>query len=165
MQSTGAGGSLVHMQSHKLPMRPFDPNCEPADFVAPGEQYTRDKPQNIIYRFYGADRELIYLGRTGSDPTFRWKQHRKNSAWWPLAAFVSIERVDGDRDQLDAIEKAAIRAEHPRFNKIHTKSRSSFMVFPRDGVQAVVETFRTYLLPEDFAALVAAFKAEGDSDD
>jgi hypothetical protein len=119
-------------------------------------------PSGILYRFYGADQALLYIGITsGISPTPRWRGHCDTPAeWWQLAAFVSVVRIAGDYSDLLATEKAAIRAEKPRFNKQHTKSRSSFMVFTREGPAAVIEQFRQYLLPEDFHALATAFAVE-----
>jgi hypothetical protein len=159
----------MHMHSDDRVLRPFNPaapaTCwlHPDDYAAKRRDGTRI-PSGLIYRFYDADQDLIYIGQTTSTHTYpiRWTGHKTSSPWWGLVAYYSVDRVTTDGAELLALEKAAIRAERPRFNKQHTKSRSSFMVFACEGPSAVVEQFRTFLLPEDFAALVAAFKAEPD---
>jgi hypothetical protein len=117
---------------------------------------------DAVYRFYDAKRRLLYIGMTTSRPSSRWTWHRKNAEWWQDAAFVSVQWIlDGTAK---AVEKAAIQAEQPLHNKQHVRSRSSFMTFTRQGPEAIIEQFRTYLLPEDFAELVRAFKALPDQE-
>lgn len=147
-------------------LRPFDPTANPRSWV-PEEPPTWIKESaglhyrigaDAVYRFYDAERCLLYIGMTSSSPYMRWTDHRRTAKWWSLAAYVSIEWVVGGNAA--AVEKAAIQAERPPFNKAHMRSRSSFMVYPSRGPAAVIEQFRNYLLPEDFKALADAFKAE-----
>ncbi len=67
-----------------------------------------------VYRYYGAEGELLYIGFT-ADPYTRWRQHRRNSEWAPLAAFVRVERFAYE-DLARIAETVAIRTETPRFN-------------------------------------------------
>jgi hypothetical protein len=133
----------------------------------PDDRASRDQhgnriPNGLIYRFYNVDRELLYIGQTTSTHTYpgRWTGHRTTSPWWGLVAYYSVDRVPGDSATLATLEKAAIRSERPRFNRQYAKSIASFRVLAGEGPDAIVEQLRTHLLPEDFAALVKAFKAE-----
>lgn len=114
----------------------------------------------VIYRFYDANGELIYLGQASGDPTNRWRAHRKEAAWWCQAAFVSIAHVTPVRKDRMALERDAIRSERPRFNKQYNVPRVHLDVRLDMSPAGVVDQFRAVLLPDDFAALVAAFAAE-----
>lgn len=147
----------------------MDPSAPAKSWMHPDDSAKWDEqgnriPNGLVYRFYDADRDLLYIGQTTSNHVYpiRWDGHRK-APWWALAAHYAVERVPGDTATLLAIEKVAIQTEHPRFNKQHTRSRSSFMVFTTEGPESVIEQFRSRLLPKDFANLVAAFKAEPDN--
>jgi hypothetical protein len=117
----------------------------------------------VIYRFYDADRTLIYLGMTGGDPTSRWTRHRYRSSWWHLAAFVSVAHVTPNRTKRAELEREAIRAERPLHNKSHNEARARMDVRLDEGSASVVEQFRRTLLPADFAAVAKAFAAELDN--
>ena len=69
----------------------------------------------LLYRFYDADRQPLYIGITTGD-AFRWTQHRKRADWWPLAESVAVSTYH-THDELLVAEKAALRHEQPRFNK------------------------------------------------
>jgi len=175
LTSTPATGETSHVTIEPLTsgntslvkpeLRPFDPAGDPNSWVTEATpMWTREvngfryrTNADAVYRFYNAQRELLYIGMTTSRPSSRWTWHRKNAEWWREAAFVSVQWIlDGTAK---AVEKAAIQAEQPLYNKQHMRSRSSFMTFTRQGPEAIIEQFRTYLLPGDFAALVDAFKA------
>jgi hypothetical protein len=74
--------------------------------------------RTALYRFYGADSQLLYVG-ISNDPEYRWKSHLyRDSKWAPLVA----SRVDEwfeSRAEAEAAEVAAIKAEQPRFNGAH----------------------------------------------
>lgn len=114
----------------------------------------------ILYRFFDSDRELLYIGVTswGRNPE-RWKDHQKRSAWWNLAAFVAIEFIPYSGAGNSPIEREAIRRERPRFNVIHNRRPVYIELRLDEGPQQVVEALRYRMFPEDFAALVRAFKS------
>lgn len=109
----------------------------------------------VLYRFHG-DTDLLYVGITGTSVAARWGAHR-GSEWWPLVRSVTVEPSSPDRGEALEIERAAILAERPRFNVIHLRRLKVLSVRLDEGPDAVVAQFRRKLLPEDFAALVAAF--------
>jgi hypothetical protein len=148
-------------------MRPFNPEGSPRSWVTEktptGRQqtmgrYTFESGAAAVYRFYDFDRNLLYIGMTNGTPYMRWTVHRRTAAWWTRAAYVSIDWVlNGDAA---AIEKAAIRAERPPYNKVHNTPRARMELRLDDGPASIIGQLRATLLPEDFAALVAAFARE-----
>lgn len=67
--------------------------------------------RTALYRLYGEDGVLLYVGIT-SNPEVRWAWHRGAQAWWPLVTNKTLEWFD---DRLDAAkaEAVAIRTENP----------------------------------------------------
>jgi hypothetical protein len=149
-------------------MRPFDPRAQPRSWVAESaprwrdidSRYTSTHNADAVYRFYDANEQLLYIGMTGGSPYMRWTDHRRDSAWWSLAAYVSILWVAGGRDACAAVERAAIRAERPPYNKEHNRPRVRMELRLDTGPDGIVEQLRHVLFPDDFASLVAAFAAE-----
>lgn len=74
---------------------------------------------HALYRFYDADGVLLYIGITASVPT-RLTRHRDNKPWWTHVTRIDIEHHP-DRDTVLAAEKAAIKAERPRWNVVHNR--------------------------------------------
>jgi hypothetical protein len=99
-----------------FPLRKLDRTALVEELLLPRERRTRsDHAWPFLYRFYDANRLPLYIGITSIDAV-RWDQHRKRSAWWPLAEFVAVSVYATYDDVLDA-ERFALRAETPRFNK------------------------------------------------
>lgn len=155
--------------------RPFDPKSRPRtwlleseqpppwpeEFIVDGLRMRYDA--GVLYRFYDSTRQLLYIGIAGGDPTYRWTKHRYGSKWWHLAAYVSISHVSPINSRRRALEREAIRTERPLYNKDHLRRRVHLDVRLNEGPESVIEQFRNVLLPEDFADLVMAFKAESDA--
>lgn len=72
-----------------------------------------------LYRFYGDEGELLYIGISGRMHE-RVKQHRDSSSWFVVAASVKIEHHPNRQAALEA-EQAAIKAEHPKYNVVHNQ--------------------------------------------
>ncbi|MCD7440261.1 hypothetical protein K4B79_18780 [Streptomyces lincolnensis] len=78
---------------------------------------TPSEPQlAAVYRLYGADGELLYIGSTDYPP-IRWSQHRTSKAWWTDVAAYSITWWP-DRMQAFTEEYKAIHAENPWHNRL-----------------------------------------------
>jgi hypothetical protein len=69
----------------------------------------------IVYRYYGADGEPLYIGCT-TNPLQRLTCHMQTSRWWPWVASMEVGYFDSHADAL-AAEAAAIAAEKPRYNR------------------------------------------------
>lgn len=155
--------------------RPFDPKGRPRTWLLGSEQPPLWPEElvkgglryrchaGVLYRFYDADRQLLYIGIADGDPTYRWTKHRHGSEWWYLAAYVSVTHVSPINSRRRAAEREAIRAEQPLYNKAHLHRRVRLDVRLDQGAESVIEQFRNAMLPDDFAVLVTAFKDEPDS--
>lgn len=120
---------------------------------APVGNHFQTADVSALYRFFGDGEDLLYVGVT-TNPTNRWRSHA-HAVWWPLARFVSIEAVPPAQRLL--IEREAIASERPRFNRLGLTRHASTVIALAEGPQHVIAQFRRRLVPEDFAALVAAF--------
>jgi len=75
----------------------------------------------VLYRFFDADDGLLYVG-ISVNVWARFSQHRQDSAFFPEAATVTMQRGFASSFELLAAETAAIRAEKPRFN-VHKRQK------------------------------------------
>lgn len=76
---------------------------------------------NALYRFFGADDALLYIGIT-INPGSRWRSHSKDKPWWHEVAKVTVEQFDS-REAVEVAERAAIQAERPKYNVVHNRHR------------------------------------------
>jgi predicted GIY-YIG superfamily endonuclease len=72
-----------------------------------------------LYRYWDEGDRCIYIGITCDLPNREW-QHAKESAWWPLARAITLERHPS-RTLAEASEIAAIKAERPFCNVNHNE--------------------------------------------
>jgi len=68
-----------------------------------------------LYRFFDKAGAVIYIGSTWS-PHVRWSEHEGRD-WFPDVATVTVEHYT-DADELREAERAAIRTEQPRYNRL-----------------------------------------------
>lgn len=87
---------------------------------------------HVLYRFYSATGQLLYVGITMSPPD-RFKSHRDTKAWWAEVAGITVENYES-RGDLEKAERRAIQVERPLHNVVHNGNRK-----PR-VVQAVTQT-------------------------
>jgi hypothetical protein len=71
-----------------------------------------------LYRLYGADGALLYVGISGS-PAQRMKDHA-HKPWWVEAASASFQHYEY-RSHALAAERAAIKSERPKYNIQHNQ--------------------------------------------
>jgi len=76
------------------------------------------KGRQVVYRLYGKDGTLLYIGCTGNWPV-RVQTHRcrKTSFWWPLVHRARLTLHRSPREAAD-VEKAAIQTERPLYNLV-----------------------------------------------
>ena len=75
--------------------------------------------QNTLYRCFGEDDELLYVGIT-YDLNARIKEHRSTSSrWWPQVERIATERVSPF--EIRQREREVILSEQPKHN-IHHKT-------------------------------------------
>ena len=75
--------------------------------------------RTALYRVYDGQDTLLYIGISNDFGT-RWKQHAKVQPWWGEHRRMTVEWRDS-RPEAEAAETAAIKTEHPRFNKMHNR--------------------------------------------
>lgn len=80
-------------------------------------------PSYEVYRFFAADGAVLYIGQT-CDFLNRLRSHYTCSPWWPEVDRWTREPFDSLGDALDA-EISAIRAECPRYNRLHNAGRAA----------------------------------------
>src|SRR3954471_15615322 len=116
--------------------RPFDRH---ADW--PGWLTSEEKSWGSggLYRFYGAQRRLLYTGISRCMP-LRWSAHRTTAKWWPDVKYVAVSFFPPDcRVYADVAERASIAHEQPPYNTNH-----------RNPSRAVAKSLRRYLPPPGF---------------
>ena len=95
---------------------------------------TDQQTPHVLYRFYSAENELLYVGITVNAPA-RFAQHRAEKPWWLSVARIELEQHP-DRDTVLAAERAAIIAERPLHNVVHNTGT-------KDAPRYVAVTART----------------------
>ncbi len=73
-----------------------------------------------LYRFYGRDGALLYVGIT-LNPGKRWEKHRDEKPWWTDVTDIKLEQHPTRQAALEA-ERAAIIAEKPAHNIVHNRT-------------------------------------------
>lgn len=74
--------------------------------------------EHVLYRFYGEDGALLYVGITNSI-TSRFKWHAAMQPWWSEITSCHVEFLP-DRAALQRAEHHAIRFERPKYNVVHS---------------------------------------------
>jgi hypothetical protein len=69
---------------------------------------------HALYRFYGDDGALLYVGIT-LNPSGRFSQHRDDKPWWHEVRGITMESYP-DRESVRSAEARAIQVENPRYN-------------------------------------------------
>jgi predicted GIY-YIG superfamily endonuclease len=92
--------------------------------------------ETALYRFFGPDGELLYVGIT-KNPSVRFADHSRTYAmsWWPRAVALTVE-WHPTRTAAGRAERAAIRAEEPLHNIQHT-ARNRVPIAQRISNEAV----------------------------
>ncbi len=71
-----------------------------------------------LYRIWGEADLLLYIGISNSFGK-RWKDHAKRQPWWDEMRRLSADAWYDSRPEAEAAEEAAIKAEGPKYNKVH----------------------------------------------
>lgn len=70
-----------------------------------------------LYRLFGEGDVLLYIGISNSFGR-RWHQHEQAKPWWHKVRRQTIDWCPS-REEAEAAEEAAIKAERPRYNVVH----------------------------------------------
>lgn len=73
--------------------------------------------RHVLYRFYDATGDLLYVGLTNDIGT-RFSNHVATKSWWSEVADCRIEFLPS-REALEEAEILAIQTEMPRYNQRH----------------------------------------------
>lgn len=76
---------------------------------------TRHQGRTALYRLYGADERLLYIG-VAANPQSRWRQHAEEKAWWPNVAIREVEWFP-TRGEAENAECAEIGKHRPPENR------------------------------------------------
>ncbi|WNI20333.1 GIY-YIG nuclease family protein [Actinacidiphila sp. ITFR-21] len=129
-------GELVGMDPVHRPARPFDPH-EVWHKVVTAEE--RAIGWGGLYRFYDADRSLLYVGKTW-DYLGRFTAHRHKSQWWYQARYVALSYYLRDcTGDVRLAEIATVSWARPAFNKNFTALSPKF-----------AERLRPHVAPDPF---------------
>ena len=88
--------------------------------------FTKDDP-TAVYRFYGIDDRLLYVG-IAHDPSKRWKAHSRTK-WWARVGRKTVEWYP-NRAEAEREERRAIAAEHPLLNTAGSSSKPDKPIRP-----------------------------------
>jgi predicted GIY-YIG superfamily endonuclease len=78
----------------------------------------RKTGQTALYRIWGDEGLLLYIGISNNFGT-RWKEHAKRQPWWDEMRRLTADAWYDSRPEAEAAEEAAIKAEKPKYNKVH----------------------------------------------
>lgn len=119
------------------PARPFDPYVVWHKVLTPEE---RAIDWGGLYRFYAADRSLLYVGKSWNYVR-RFHSHRYTSQWWYQARYIALSHyLPGCTDDVRLVEMATVSWDQPAFNKNFKALSRSF-----------AERLRPHVAPDPFA--------------
>lgn len=118
--------------------------------------------RTALYRLYGADDKLLYVGIT-TEPKVRMKAHAADKSWWPEVTTREFEWF-GTREEAAKAEIDAIRAERPAHNHTHNTAAALALLpvvtdeplRPRPKVVTVDERGPAQRMAADLRALTMA---------
>lgn len=118
--------------------------------------------RTALYRFYGQDGELLYVGIT-KRLQIRWREHARNYAttWWPKVRSNTVHWYP-NRAEAGRAERQAIRTEGPLYNVLHTHrhrvplgQRASSEPFSEQRGDSLLEVLKENFTGRPFTALDA----------
>lgn len=119
----GADIAVIHVVGGQNVIRCSELACQKYLGIASNDdlQTPEPQPKTILYRLYGGDGDLLYVGISDNWPS-RMKQHKKDKHW-----FGEVERLDlqafATRSEALLSERAAIESEKPKFNVVYNGQR------------------------------------------
>lgn len=78
---------------------------------------------HVLYRFYSATGQLLYVGIT-MNPAQRFQSHRGTKDWWSDVVGITLEHYENRADLAES-EKRAIQVEHPLHNVVRAKLKAT----------------------------------------
>ncbi|WP_286255429.1 GIY-YIG nuclease family protein [Streptomyces graminofaciens] len=139
-----------------FPLRKLDRDAPTKYFQAPERthrEWESSHKFDFLYRFYDSDQQPLYIGITAGGG-IRWDQHRKHSEWWPLAEYVAVSFYQS-YEAVKVAEKAAIRSEQPRFNKLFLRGPANASLHLHGHAEDAAALLFRDAEPEFIASLAA----------
>jgi hypothetical protein len=112
------------MNQVHLPLRSFDVQAVWLEAVTDEERALAKTYDTALYRFYDKRHVLLYVGVSRSLPD-RWNWHRCRTDWYARASLLALSFYPSRYDAFRA-EAAAIRTQHPQFNTLRYRTRSTY---------------------------------------
>lgn len=114
-----AGISVDWYRKHykNKPPVPETPVADPMKRISakkPRKQRTSPETGYWLYRMFGEDGALLYVGITEVGVA-RWRQHQREKEWFNEVRTFTVEQFP-DRESVAEAELAAIRSECPKYN-------------------------------------------------
>lgn len=78
----------------------------------------RGTERTALYRIWGDAGLLLYIGISNSFGR-RWREHAKRQPWWDEMRRLTADEWFDHREDAEAAERTAIKAERPKYNKTH----------------------------------------------
>ena len=82
-----------------------------------GCSVTKPSGRTALYRVWGGEGVLLYIGVSNNLP-HRWNNHMRVQPWWGELRSLTVEWYE-TRDEAEAAEETAIKAEQPKYNVTH----------------------------------------------
>lgn len=86
-----------------------------------------------LYRMFAHDGQLLYIGISKS-ALVRMTQHAGEKPWWGEVTRIEIEHYELFRDEMEAIERKAIKSEQPKYNKAHRSMDPRYLTIHERGL-------------------------------
>ncbi|MCW2901782.1 MAG: hypothetical protein JWO67_4047 [Streptosporangiaceae bacterium] len=137
--------SYISLPATEVPQAPTNPR--PTTPVPIDPPQVREAVPTALYSYYDADDQPLYIGISGS-LRGRERSHLKSSSWMDFVARSSVQRFPS-REEAEASEREAIKAERPLFNVVHNEGP--------DGARRLVE----YLVAHGRTDLLAPAVSRG----
>lgn len=117
------------------------------------------KERTALYRVRGEADVLLYIG-ISNHPGIRWNGHLLEQPWWDELRTLTVEWYESRPEAEDA-EKAAIRAEQPKYNVTYLKpTRLGRKPKPQEAIPVKRGTAELDPRPDDENLLVTFEAAE-----
>lgn len=71
---------------------------------------------SVVYRFFNAEDDLLYIGQSQRMLT-RIREHELCTPWFDEVTQITVQTTSAE--DLDSVEREAIRNERPRYNVVH----------------------------------------------
>lgn len=108
-----------------------------------------EKSGLVLYRFYDADDNLLYIGIT-NNPRVRFSQHNASKHWFKHVTRSTMEHF-ATRQELEIAEIAAIQSERPKYNLAHAATLDRYQAGSSPRITAPTSDASRFTRPDAIA--------------